>query len=134
MAVNSRFSTSVHALLLLAADSSKLHRSEDLAERLKTNPVVVRRVFSQLRQAGLVISHKGPSGGSKLARGAADITLRDIYQAVHLQGTVNVPSLPAGLQSALKSVLSTATRAFEDELSHTTLAQFAKRAARKPKR
>jgi Rrf2 family protein len=133
MAVNSRFSTSIHALVLLAADPGKLHRSEDVAQRLKTNPVVVRRIFSQLRRAGLILSQKGPNGGSKLARTAGEITLRDIYKAVHPQGLLNAPSLPPRLQSALKGVLSAASRAFEEELAQTTLAQLAKKSPR-PKR
>lgn len=131
MALNSRFATGIHALLVLAAAPDKLHRSEDVALRLGTNPVVVRRVFSQLRQAGLILSQKGPSGGAKLTRTAAEITLRDIHQAVHPQRPNYAPTLPSEIQSALKGVFSAATRAFENELAQTTLAQLAKKTTRK---
>lgn len=134
MALNSRFATGIHALLVLAAAPDKLHRSEDVAQRLGTNPVVVRRVFSQLRQARLILSQKGPSGGAKLARSAAEITLRDIHQAVHPQRPNYAPTLPPEIQSSLKGVFSAATRAFENELAQTTLAQLAKKTARKPRR
>jgi Rrf2 family protein len=133
MALNSRFATGIHALLVLASAPDKLHRSEDVALRLGTNPVVVRRVFSQLRRASLIVSQKGPSGGSKLARTAGEITLRDIHQAVHPQRPNYAPTLPPDIQSALKGVFSAATRAFENELAQTTLAQLAKKTARKPK-
>ena len=133
MALNSRFTTSIHALVVLAAQPDALHRSEDVARRLGTNPVVVRRVFSLLREAGLLLSHKGPSGGSKLARTPGEITLRDIHQAVHPKGPQLAPSLPPSLRSALKGVFSAASQAFDEELAQTTLAQLAKKAARKPK-
>lgn len=133
MALNTRFATSIHALVVLAAQPDKLHRSEDVARSLGTNPVVVRRVFSLLGQAGLVLSQKGPSGGSKLARRPTDVTLRDIHRAVHPQSSQYAPSLPPSLQTALKGAFSAASRAFEQELAHTTLAQLARKAARKPK-
>ena len=131
MALNSRFATGIHALLVVASAPDKLHRSEDVALRLGTNPVVVRRVFSQLRRASLIVSQKGPSGGSKLARSAAEITLSDIHQAVHPQRPNYAPTLPPEIQSALKGVFTAATRAFENELAQTTLAQLAKKTLRK---
>ncbi|MGH9586838.1 MAG: RrF2 family transcriptional regulator [Acidobacteriaceae bacterium] len=134
MALNSRFATAMRALMLLAAQPDKLHRSEDVAGKLKMNPVVVRRVFSQLQQADLVVSQKGPSGGSRLARTAAEITLRDIHQAIHPQGPAYAPTLPPALQASLKGVFSAASRAFERELAGTTLAQLVKQTARRNRR
>ena len=67
MAINTRFATGVHALVLLAAEPDVLQTSEDVARKLNTNPVVIRRVFSLLQQAELVESQKGPSGGSPKA-------------------------------------------------------------------
>lgn len=135
MALNTRFVTAIHALVLLSAEPDKLHTSEDVARSLKTNPVVVRRVFSQLRQAELVLSHKGPSGGSKLARPAKEITLRDIHRAVNPHGLPHTSSLSAvpSLQSTLKNAFSDASRAFEKELDQTTLSQLAKKAAKRSK-
>jgi Rrf2 family protein len=135
MALNTRFATGIHALVLLAAEPDKLHTSEDVARGLKTNPVVVRRVFAQLHKAGLIKSHKGPNGGSKLAQPAKEITLRDIYRAVHSESRLPAPSIPSfpGLQATLKSIFSDASRAFEKDLDETTLAQIVKRAAKKAK-
>lgn len=133
MALNTRFATSIHALLVLAVEPHKLHTSEEIAGELHTNPVVVRRIFTQLLQAGLVVSQKGPSGGSRLAHSAKDITLRDIYRAVHPQGLLRAPSSASGFHAALKRVLNDASRAFEKELDETTLAQLAKKAAKNAK-
>jgi Rrf2 family protein len=135
MALNTRFATGIHALVLLATEPDKLHTSEDVARRLGTNSVVVRRIFLQLGQAGLIKSHKGPAGGSKLAHPAKEITLRDIHRAIQPQGVLATPSMPgmAGLQAALKGVFNDASRAFEKELNQTTLSQLVKKAAKKSK-
>jgi Rrf2 family protein len=135
MALNTRFATGIEALVLLAAEPDTMHRSEDLAQRLKTNPVVIRRAFLQLRKAGLVLSHKGPSGGSKLARSAKEITLRDVHRAVHPHGLLHasLASATPGLQTALKGVFNDASRAFEKELDEVTLSQLVKKAHKKSK-
>jgi Rrf2 family protein len=135
MALNTRFATGIEALVLLAAEPGKLHRSEDVARKLKTNPVVIRRAFLQLRKAGLVLSHKGPSGGSKLGRPAKEITLRDVHRAVHPHGLLHASpsSATPGLQPMLKSIFGDASRAFEKELDEITLSQLAKKALKKSK-
>ncbi|ACO32071.1 MULTISPECIES: Rrf2 family transcriptional regulator [Acidobacterium] len=135
MAVNTRFATGVHAMVLLAAEPDTLQTSETIAGRLETNPVVVRRVFSLLHHAGLVDSHKGPSGGSKLARPAKQITLADIYKALDtgdLFHTAEFASEEAAhTASALHQVFKNIERSLRDELSKTTLSQIAKKATRK---
>ncbi len=135
MAVNTRFSTGVHALVLLALEPSALQTSETIAGKLATNPVVIRRVFSLLRQAELVTSHKGPSGGSQLARSAKEITLKDIYRAlepspVFYEAAVSGPAadpVSKELARAFKSAEAGLTAA----LAETTLHSIAKRAVRK---
>lgn len=135
MAVNTRFATGVHAMVLLAAEPDTLQTSEAIAARLETNPVVVRRVFSLLHHAGLVDSHKGPSGGSKLARPAKQITLADIYKALDtgdLFHTAEFSSEEAAhTAGALHQVFKNIERSLRDELSKTTLSQIAKKATRK---
>jgi Rrf2 family protein len=82
MAANSQFSMAVHVLTLLArADGANL-KSECIASSVNTNAVVIRRLLSQLNQAGLVLSQTGAQGGTKLARPPAEIRLCDIYGAV----------------------------------------------------
>ena len=82
MAVNTRFATGVHALSLLASEPDVLQTSDDVAGKLNTSPVVIRRVFSLLHQAGLVASQKGPSGGYMLARNPARITMADVVDII----------------------------------------------------
>ncbi len=133
MAANTRFATGVHALVLLAAEPDGLMTSEEIAEQLQINPVVVRRMFSLLGRAGLVESQKGPHGGSKLARSAKQITLADIYKALDGGELFHCPrtrSQPAKMSEAVKRAFARAEEAMRDELSRTTLNQIAKKASK----
>lgn len=137
MAVNTRFATGVHALLLLAAEPDVLQTSEDVARKLNTNPVVIRRVFSLLQQADLVESQKGPSGGSRLARSAKEISLADIYRALNPGDVLHAASAQGGqsgkLNQVLHQVFRDAQKALEKELSQTSLSQLVKKASKKDK-
>lgn len=133
MAANTRFATGVHALVLLAAEPDELKTSEEIADRLEINPVVVRRIFSLLRRAGLLKSQKGPHGGSRLARGAKQITLADIYRALdggELFHTTHGGARPAKVSAALKRAFARAEESMREELSRTTLNQIAKKASK----
>ena len=79
---NSRLSLALHALSRLAFDTKQPQTSTAIANHAGTNPVVVRRVFGKLRNAGLLISKRGHSGGWRLARPPQDITLADVYVAL----------------------------------------------------
>ena len=135
MAVNTRFATGVHALVLLAAEPDVLQTSEDVARKLNTNPVVIRRVFSLLQQAELVESQKGPHGGSKLARPAKEITLSHIHRALDAGGLFHSVTFSganhAKVSSTLDQVFANVSKAVEKELAQTTLSQLAKKAAKK---
>jgi Rrf2 family protein len=137
MAVNTRFATGVHALLLLAAEPDVLQTSEDVARKLNTNPVVIRRVFSLLQQAELVESQKGPSGGSRLARPAKEISLADIYRALSPGDVFHASSVQGNqsgkLSQTLNQVFKDAQKALEKELAQTSLNQLVKKAAKKDK-
>ena len=80
---NSRLSLALHTLGHMAVEPEQSQTSAEIAAHAGTNPVVVRRVLGQLRQAGLLISEKGHSGGWRLARAPEKITLADIYLALN---------------------------------------------------
>lgn len=138
MAVNTRFATGVHALALLASEPDVLQTSDDIAGKLNTNPVVIRRVFSLLHQAGLVDSQKGPRGGSKLAKSAKQITLAEVYSA--LDGGEIFHTAPfdgadnSKLRSRLKNVFAGAETALRDELERTSLSDLVKKSGKKGKK
>jgi Rrf2 family protein len=137
MAVNTRFATGVHALILLAAEPDVLQTSEDVARKLNVNPVVIRRVFALLHQAKLVDSQKGPNGGSKLARSAKEINLShvhraldggDLFHSANFSGAHNIK-----VTSTLDEVFDSISRVVEKELSQVTLSQLVKKATKKSK-
>lgn len=71
----------LHVLLHMAEHPEPL-TSEVLAQRMRTNPVVVRRTMAGLRERGYVQSLKGHGGGWVIAGDLSRITLRDIYEAL----------------------------------------------------
>ena len=83
MAVNSQFSMAVHVLSMLAKSKDENLKSGYIAESVNTNPVVIRRLLSDLNQAKLVISQTGANGGSRLSRCPNEINLAEVYRAVN---------------------------------------------------
>lgn len=83
MAANSRFAMATHIMLELGiSPEGELKSSSQLAEGANTNPVVIRRILSELQKAGLIITAAGKSGGARLGKKTSAITLFDIYSAV----------------------------------------------------
>jgi Rrf2 family protein len=78
---DSRLSGVLHVLLHMAEHDGPV-TSDMLAKAMGTNPVVVRRIMAGLRDGGYVRSEKGHGGGWVLARDLADVTLRDVYEAL----------------------------------------------------
>ncbi|MBI5128823.1 MAG: Rrf2 family transcriptional regulator [Rhodopseudomonas palustris] len=78
---DSRLSSVLHALLHMAQQNEPM-TSEQLAACMCTNPVVVRRTMGLLREAGLVASERGPSGGWLISADLAAVTLRDLHEAL----------------------------------------------------
>ena len=79
---NSRLALALHTLGHMAADTDRTRTSSDIAQHAGTNPVVVRRVLGKLREAGILTSEKGHSGGWRLVRDPRSITLADVYLAL----------------------------------------------------
>jgi Rrf2 family protein len=53
-----------------------------ISERQAIPARYLEQIFQRLRKAGLVASRRGPGGGYVLARPAAEITLREVVEAV----------------------------------------------------
>ncbi|ANG97466.1 MULTISPECIES: Rrf2 family transcriptional regulator [Brucella] len=81
MKKDSKLSGVLHVLLHMA-EYKKPVTSEVLAKAMGTNPVVVRRVMSGLREQGYVRSEKGHGGGWEIACDLSKVTLHDIYNAI----------------------------------------------------
>jgi Rrf2 family protein len=131
--MNSRLAIAVHVLTFLALAGDGPTTSEYIAGSVNTNPVVVRRILSTLRQAGLVRAQPGIGGGSSLARPATEITLADVYRATEerdlfaLHAHAPNPNCACGgnIQPVLRGVFGAAESAVQDVLSAITVAQMA---------
>lgn len=78
---NTRLSGVLHVLLHMAELDGPV-TSETMAVIMGTNAVVIRRIMSGLRDAGMVRSAKGHGGGWTIERDLASVTLRDVYVAL----------------------------------------------------
>ncbi|MBD9479078.1 MULTISPECIES: Rrf2 family transcriptional regulator [unclassified Pseudoxanthomonas] len=78
---DSRLSAVLHALLHMAERTEPM-TSEELALCLSTNPVVVRRTMGLLREAGLVASARGHSGGWHIKADLSKVSLRQLHEAL----------------------------------------------------
>jgi Rrf2 family iron-sulfur cluster assembly transcriptional regulator len=67
--------------LALHADGEPVLRQE-IAQRQDISADYVAQLFRPLHKAGLVEGVKGPGGGYRLARDAAEITAGDVIEAV----------------------------------------------------
>ena len=65
MAQNCRFAFAVHVLSALALAPEGALNSEQLAQTVNTNPVVIRRLLLDLREAKLIETQRGPGGGGE---------------------------------------------------------------------
>ncbi|MFG6488018.1 Rrf2 family transcriptional regulator [Roseateles sp. BYS78W] len=81
MKQNSQLSDVLHVLLHMAEGDGPA-TSEALAAAMQTNPVVLRRLMTGLREAGFVASSKGHGGGWVLSCPLERITLRDVHEAL----------------------------------------------------
>jgi DNA-binding IscR family transcriptional regulator len=103
--------------------------SELIAKSVNTNPVVIRRLLSILREKGFVKSKLGPNGGSSLLKDPEDIRLSHIYGAVetgnlyhlHYQCPSQVCPVGANISGILSTILQDAEEAFKMVLGKKTL-------------
>ena len=127
MLSSSRFIVAIHALSVLARNSGKGPVcSNMIAQSVHTNPVVIRRLMTELEKANLVKSVAGRAGGFELNRDAAQITLADVYFAVEDENVFRMhktnPHASCPVAAQLGQVLTAPLRAAECAL-HSSLAK-----------
>ena len=131
---NTRFSTALHVLTLLAKNQEDWVSSDFIAGSICINPVMVRRELSSLNEAGLIYSRKGKDGGSKLSKKPEEISLGEVYLAVknsEILGKKNKDTnsnCPVGsrINRKLEELSLEADSLLRQYLDKKSLAEFAK--------
>ena len=140
MQISSRFSIAIHMLTCINTfENTQKVTSDFLAGSVNVNPVIIRKLLSQLKAAGLVKVQRG-SGGASIAKPPEQITLLDIYNAVdcvehgelfHFHENPN-PECPVGrnIHNVLDDKLKQVQRAMEAELQSITMSDVIRDANR----
>ena len=143
MASSCRFAFAVHVLAVLALKrESGGVCSHLLAGSVNTNPVIIRRLLTRLRLAGLVCTQKGAGGGASLCAEPEDIALDVVYRAIEQGAALGQhPHQPnqrcpvgAGIERVRAAVSAAAESALESELARRTLADVLAAMAEEPPR
>ncbi|GAA0278145.1 Rrf2 family transcriptional regulator [Streptomyces polychromogenes] len=131
---SSRMTVATHTLTWMAYVCPRrpdgIVTSEQIADSVNTNPVVIRRTLGHLRDAGLVESRRGAGAGWRLTRPPQDITLRDVYLAVEPDpllalhaGTPNQKCpVGIGIPPVLRDTYDRAEESMKRELARVTIA------------
>ncbi|MHC5058439.1 MAG: RrF2 family transcriptional regulator [Planctomycetota bacterium] len=82
MRVSDAASLGLHAAAYLAAREGERVPTAEVAEALGVSSAHLAKVLRELERAGIVRAKRGPTGGFELARDAARVTLKEVYEAV----------------------------------------------------
>jgi len=130
MRINTQFPVALHILaVIFIKKGDPSFTSERIARSVSTNPVVIRRILSQLKKAGL--TQTKPCGtGFALSKPPETITLCDVYRAVRTECSVlfDMHENPnqrcivgACILDVLEKPFASAQRAMEAELARFTM-------------
>ncbi|MEJ3721291.1 Rrf2 family transcriptional regulator [Paenibacillus polymyxa] len=132
MQISSRFSIAVHMLSLIHVRADYL-TSEQIADSVNTNPVIIRQITRLLKKSGLMDVRRG-TGGSFLLKDPAEISLYDVYKAVEvveddqLFNTHTNPNpncwVGANINQVLELILMKAQNAMESILRNISIQEI----------
>ena len=136
MQISSRFTIAVHMMTCMEMFKEEYKVTSDfLAPSINVNPVIIRRILAQLRDAGLIEVKRG-TGGAAVIKPLNEITFLDVYRAVeciedntlfHFHENPN-SDCPVGrnIHNILDDKLQRVQEAMERELKSITLADVMK--------
>jgi len=130
MQSSSKFTIAIHICLYLKFKDQNLVSSQQIAESVKTNPVVIRRMIGCLRENGIVGSVAGSKGGYFLKRPSKKITLWKIYNCVKNNDLFNKPRpnpdcvVSSNLSELVDDAYRKAENSMKSVLDKTTIDQL----------
>lgn len=131
MQISSRFTVALHIFTCVDTfkDDQKV-TSEFLASSINTNPVIIRKILTQLKNAELINVARG-TGGIELTRDLSEITFYDVYEAIEPVENGDLfrfhespnPNCPVGrnIHELLDEKLRSIQNAMESEMKKYTL-------------
>jgi Rrf2 family protein len=127
-----QFAVAAHIMVALGYYNGEEISSATLAGSVNADSTFVRKSLSKLSKAGLVVTKRGKSGSSVLARPPRQITLLDIYRASAAPPAFAIHSYPVEktcpvschLKECMSGLLSQAQNSFEKSLGKITLADL----------
>jgi Rrf2 family protein len=127
-----QFTVAAHIMAALGYYHGEEISSAILSDSVNADPTFVRKSLSKLSKAGLVVTRRGKSGASVLARPPRQITLLDIYRASAAPPAFAIHSYPVdkrcpvsrNLKECMSRVLSETQNSFEKSLAKITLADL----------
>ena len=130
MQISTGFTVAVHSLLYIVRFSGDCRvTSKRVAASTGANPVVIRRLFCQLKDAGIIMVEPGV-GGASVVKNYDEVTLLDVFRAVestesNLFAFRDSPNSDCPIGGAIHEILDgeleAAQRALENRLRQTTL-------------
>ncbi|MFD5421168.1 Rrf2 family transcriptional regulator [Streptomyces sp. NPDC127069] len=131
---SSRMTVATHTLTWMAHVCPRrpdgIVTSDQIADSVNTNPVVIRRTLGHLRDAGLVESRRGVGAGWRLTRDPQTITLKDVYLAVEPEPLLALHAatpnqkcpIGTGIPPVLRDTYDRAEESMKRELATVTIA------------
>ncbi|MEO9806538.1 MAG: Rrf2 family transcriptional regulator [Reichenbachiella sp.] len=127
MQASANFTKAIHICIYINL-KGKLIPSSQLAESLKTNPVVVRRLIALLRKHNIIGSVSGSQGGFHLLRPAKEISLWNIFEATKEEEFFHRPKVnhecvvSSNLSGLLFDAFQEAERSMKPKLKKVSIA------------
>ena len=131
MQISSRFTVALHIFTCVDTFGDKYKITSDfLAESINTNPVIIRKILTQLKNADLITVARG-TGGITPTRPLREITFYDVYEAIeplengdlfNFHASPN-PNCPVGrnIHTLLDDKLKAIQLAMENEMKKYTV-------------
>ena len=131
MQITSRFTVALHIFTCVEYFKNEQKVTSDfLAGSINTNPVIVRKILTQLKNAGLIEVARG-TGGITVTKPLSEITFFDVYEAIEPVENGDLfrfhenpnPECPVGrnIHRLLDRKLQALQGAMEDEMKRYTI-------------
>ncbi len=131
MQISSRFTIALHIFACVEVFRDEYRITSDfLAGSINTNPVIIRKILTKLKSAGLITVTRG-TGGIEVTKPLKEITFYDVYVAIEPLENNELfnfhknpnPKCPVGknIHKLLDSKLETIQKVMENEMRKYTL-------------